>query len=210
MKLNRLPVFPVTHVIWFSLCFADEPPESNVADVELVAELNNNVTISCNHWHNSTVYQVNLERMPHSQPWIIIGVCKKVEGLLVTEDYTDRGVVSCISSLDVSLHLTDVDQEDGGFYRCRFSTDAGEQTTTVQLTISTPGKDITLLQHHDVVCTHAHSLTVLTRWKFMKITGFLTLNWACKKVVVVVAAAPSVYIVSIVQQCWLFKLTRTC
>lgn len=121
------------------MCFADKPPESNVADIELVAEQNNNVTISCNHQQNNTVYQVNLERMPHGQPWIIIGVCKKVEGVLVSEDYSDRGMVSCVSSLDVSLHLTDVEQEDGGLYRCRFSTDAGEQTTTVQLTVSTQG-----------------------------------------------------------------------
>ncbi|XP_026216922.1 CD226 antigen isoform X4 [Anabas testudineus] len=114
-------------------------PESTVADIELVAELNNNVTISCNHQHNGTVHQVNLERMPHGQPWIIIGVCKKVGGGLVSEDYSDRGLVTCVSSLDVSLHLTHVEQEDGGFYRCRFSTDAGEQTTTVQLTVSASG-----------------------------------------------------------------------
>lgn len=137
------------------MCFTDEPPEeedesirspapeSTVADIELVAELNNNVTISCNHQHNGTVHQVNLERMPHGQPWIIIGVCKKVGGGLVSEDYSDRGLVTCVSSLDVSLHLTHVEQEDGGFYRCRFSTDAGEQTTTVQLTVSASGTKTT-------------------------------------------------------------------
>lgn len=130
--------------------FTDEPPEDEnitehptpevtVSDIELVAEQDNNVTISCNHEHNGTVYQVILEKMPHGQPWGIIGVCKKVEGGLVGEDYSDRGRVSCADSLEVSLHLTGVVLDDSGFYRCTFSTDAGMQTTTVLLTVPTPG-----------------------------------------------------------------------
>ncbi|XP_070784603.1 CD226 antigen [Enoplosus armatus] len=118
-----------------------EPPTPEVikTDTELVAEQDNNLNISCKHEHNGTVYQVILEKMPHGQPWGIIGVCKKVEGGLLGEDYSDRGRVSCTDSLDVSLHLTGVAQEDGGFYRCTFSTDAGVQTTTVLLTVPTPG-----------------------------------------------------------------------
>ncbi|XP_067342152.1 CD226 antigen isoform X1 [Channa argus] len=127
----------------------DEPPEEDntteasapkmiVADMELVAEQNDNVTIGCNHKTNGTVYQVILERIPHGQRSFIIGVCKKVDGGLVREDYSERGTVSCGDILDVSLRLNGVEQEDGGFYRCRFSTDAGEQTTTVLLTISAP------------------------------------------------------------------------
>lgn len=114
-------------------------PESIKMDTELVAEQNNNLTISCNHKHNGTVYQVILERM--KQPLDIIGVCKKVEGGLVGEDYSDRGRVSCADNLDISLHLTGVVQEDEGFYRCTFSTDAGTQTTTVLLTVAPPGTE---------------------------------------------------------------------
>ncbi|KAK2859413.1 hypothetical protein Q5P01_004033 [Channa striata] len=128
----------------------DEPPEEEnsteapvtempVADVEMFAEQNDNVTISSNHKHNGTVYQAILERMPHGQPWSIIGVCKKVDGGLVREDYSDRGMVNCGEHLIVSLHLTCVEQDDGGFYRFRFSTDAGEQTTTLLLTVLAPG-----------------------------------------------------------------------
>ncbi|XP_030254358.1 CD226 antigen isoform X2 [Sparus aurata] len=128
----------------------DEPPEEDngtepptpepiTPDTEVVAEEDNNLTISCNHEHNGTVYQVILEKMPHGHPWGIIGVCKKVEGGLLAEDYSDRGRVSCTDSLDVSLHLTGVVQQDGGFYRCTFSTDAGVQTTTVLLTVPPPG-----------------------------------------------------------------------
>uniref|UniRef100_A0A667ZPP4 CD226 molecule n=1 Tax=Myripristis murdjan TaxID=586833 RepID=A0A667ZPP4_9TELE len=115
-------------------------PEVIEADTEVVAKRNDNLTISCNHEHNGTVYQVVVERLPHGQPWDIIGMCKVVDGGLVGEDFTERGRVSCADSLDVSLQLTDVTEEDGGFYRCHFSTDAGVQTTTVLLTVPSPGE----------------------------------------------------------------------
>uniref|UniRef100_A0A3Q0QQ43 CD226 molecule n=1 Tax=Amphilophus citrinellus TaxID=61819 RepID=A0A3Q0QQ43_AMPCI len=105
----------------------------------VIAEQNSNLTIECNHQHNGTVNQVVLEKMLHGQPWRIIGVCKKTEGGLVGEDYSDRGRISCADSLDMSLQLTQVTQEDDGFYRCTFNTDAGQQTTTVQLTTVAPG-----------------------------------------------------------------------
>ncbi|XP_016887217.1 CD226 antigen isoform X2 [Cynoglossus semilaevis] len=118
----------------------DSPtPEVIVADVELVAVQNNNITITCNHTHNGTVYQSMLERMPYHQLWSIIGVCKQVEGDLVSEDYSDRGQVICEDSLDVQLHLTGVVQDDGGLYRCTFNTDLGMQTSTVLLTVVTQG-----------------------------------------------------------------------
>ncbi|XP_074478632.1 CD226 antigen isoform X3 [Sebastes fasciatus] len=112
-----------------------EPPTPEVitTDTELVAELDNNLNISCNHEHNGTVYQVILEKMPHGKPWGIIGVCKKVEGGLVGEDYSDRGTVNCADSLDVSLHLAGVVHEDSGFYRCTFSTDAGGFSLSVYM-----------------------------------------------------------------------------
>lgn len=114
-------------------------PEVMGVDTELVAEHNSNVTIGCNRQHNATIYQVILEKMPHNQPWSIIGVCKRVEGGLVGEDYSDRGRVNCTDSLELSLHLQGVVQEDSGFYRCTLSTDAGVQTTTMLLTVPPPG-----------------------------------------------------------------------
>ncbi|XP_041824208.1 CD226 antigen isoform X2 [Melanotaenia boesemani] len=115
------------------------PPEVTVADTELKIEQSHNLTIKCDHKHNGTVYQVILERMLHGNPWGIIGVCKKVEGGLVSEDYSDRGRVDCTDNLDVSLLLTDVAEEDSGFYRCTFNTDVGVQTTTVHLSVAAPG-----------------------------------------------------------------------
>ncbi|XP_005471841.1 CD226 antigen isoform X2 [Oreochromis niloticus] len=127
----------------------DEPPEEDptepaptqeaVSNEELLVEQNSNLTIRCNYQQNGTVNQVILERMLHGQSWTIVGVCKKVEQGLVAEDYSDRGRVSCEDSLDMSLHLTDVTQEDNGFYRCTFNTDVGQQNITMQLTIVASG-----------------------------------------------------------------------
>ncbi|KAM7369969.1 hypothetical protein PAMP_011256 [Pampus punctatissimus] len=118
-----------------------QPPTTEVleADTVLVAEQDNNLTLNCNHKHNGTVYQVNVERMVTGQPWGIIGVCKKVDWYLVGDDYNNRGRISCADRMHVSLHLTGVEEEDGGFYRCTFSTDAGVQTTTVLLTVLPKG-----------------------------------------------------------------------
>ncbi|KAF6722840.1 CD226 antigen [Oryzias melastigma] len=114
-------------------------PEEAVAVAQLVEEENNNATIRCIQPHNVTIYQVILERKLREHIWNIIGVCKQVEGGLVSEDYSDRGRVDCADSLEVSLHLTDIAQEDSGFYRCTFNTDVGVRTYTMKLNVSTPG-----------------------------------------------------------------------
>lgn len=146
----------------YSLCLADEPPaednstESPVthviwADVTLAAEENDNVTISCKNEHNSTVDQVLLEKMPHGQTWGIIGECKKAKHDLLTIDYRDARGLRCTDTLDVSLQLTSVGQQDGGFYRCTFNTGAGLQTTTVLLTVSPSGTTQTAYTSHRVL-----------------------------------------------------------
>ncbi|XP_004081296.1 CD226 antigen isoform X1 [Oryzias latipes] len=128
----------------------DEPPSFNITDLalpeeavtvaQLVEEENNNLTIRCIHPHNVTIInQVILERKLHEQLWTIIGVCKQVDGGLLSEDYSDRGRVDCADSLEVSLHLTGIAQEDGGFYRCTFNTDVGVRTYTIQLSVSPQG-----------------------------------------------------------------------
>uniref|UniRef100_A0A3B3U0B5 CD226 molecule n=1 Tax=Poecilia latipinna TaxID=48699 RepID=A0A3B3U0B5_9TELE len=119
--------------------FQVEDLEEVTVDSEVVAEESSNLTVSCKHPHNGTIYQVILEKMPHGRPWVIIGICKKVEGGLVSEDYSERGRVNCADSLDLSLHLTDVASGDDGLYRCTFNTDVGVQTTVVQLRTAPPG-----------------------------------------------------------------------
>ncbi|XP_061523081.1 CD226 antigen isoform X2 [Phycodurus eques] len=128
---------------------SDEPPEEDdkednaevmEADVHVTAEPSSNLTIECNHERNdTTVHQAVLEYMALGQPWVIIGICKRVEGGVLMEDYSERGRIICEQSLDVNLQLTPVVQEDGGLYRCSFSTDVGLQTNTVMVTVPPSG-----------------------------------------------------------------------
>lgn len=145
---------PMMRIILFSHkhfpVFADEPPDeedsldstapgANEVHRELSAEQGNNLTIRCDHKPRSTVSKVILEWMAQGQSWGIIGACEKVGNDVVVEDFSDRVRVSCNNSLVVSLHLTGVQQQDSGFYRCIFTTDSGMQISTVLLTVPLPG-----------------------------------------------------------------------
>ncbi|XP_023856646.1 CD226 antigen isoform X1 [Salvelinus sp. IW2-2015] len=115
-------------------------PEVIQADTELIAERSDNLTISCNHEHNGTVYDVTVEKLDHgSASGVgIMAKCRLENGGLFGVDYTHRGIVNCSDRLDTRLQLNDVGEEDGGLYRCLFNTDAGVQTTTVLLTVLSP------------------------------------------------------------------------
>lgn len=145
------------------LCFSDEPPAEDEEDVasseyptpepveyslRVVAELNENLTLSCTGLPNVTVYQVIMERLVSDQSWAIIGVCKTVEAALLSEDYSERGTISCDHSLDVSLQLLHVQQEDSGVYRCTFHTETGVHSTTMTLSVSESGVEASTTRHH--------------------------------------------------------------
>uniref|UniRef100_A0AAV2L8K1 Ig-like domain-containing protein n=1 Tax=Knipowitschia caucasica TaxID=637954 RepID=A0AAV2L8K1_KNICA len=118
-----------------------EFPTSEALDtsLQLLAELNENLTLSCTGLPNVTVYQVIMEKRVGGRPWDIIAVCKQLDGGLLTEDYSDRGSISCAHTLDVSLHLLHVQPEDSGFYRCTFHTETGSHHTNMSLTVSERG-----------------------------------------------------------------------
>lgn len=140
---------------------ADEPPEENEeeeeggggsnisatkgliqADTEVVVEERSNTTLVCDHERDDSVQEVTLERMPHNnQPWGVIGLCRKIEGGAVAQNYSGRGRLSCTPTLAVSLHLTGVQQQDAGLYRCRWNKDGRPQTTTVLLLVQPAGTE---------------------------------------------------------------------
>uniref|UniRef100_A0A4W5JH86 CD226 molecule n=1 Tax=Hucho hucho TaxID=62062 RepID=A0A4W5JH86_9TELE len=115
-------------------------PEVIQAATELIAERSDNLTISCNHEHNGTVYEVTIEKLDHGSAsgMRIMAKCRLENGGLFGVNYTHRGIVNCSNRLDTRLQLNDVGEEDGGLYRCLFNTDAGVQTTTVLLTVLSP------------------------------------------------------------------------
>lgn len=150
-------LFP-TKVFFFLI--ADEPPEeeeevkqegggnnSETGDsihsvTELVAEQHSNTTLVCDRQRNDTVHKVTLERRLHdNQPWGLIGACRKIEGGPLAQNYSDRGRLSCTDTLGVSLHLTDVQQQDAGLYRCTWSTDGALQTTITLLKVLPAGTE---------------------------------------------------------------------
>uniref|UniRef100_A0A8C6U9Y9 CD226 molecule n=1 Tax=Neogobius melanostomus TaxID=47308 RepID=A0A8C6U9Y9_9GOBI len=104
----------------------------------VAAVLNENLTLSCTGLPNVTVYQVIMERLESGRSWAIIGVCKSLDAALLSEDYSERGTFSCDHSLDVTLQLVQVQQEDSGFYRCTFHTETGIHSTTMTLSVSEP------------------------------------------------------------------------
>ncbi|XP_010889501.1 CD226 antigen isoform X2 [Esox lucius] len=112
-------------------------PEVIKADTELTAERSENLTISCIHQHNGSVYRVTLEKLDRGGTGggVLMALCQLKDGGLFEVNYTDRGVVNCSRRLDADLQLDGVTEQDGGLYRCRFSTDAGDLTTTVRLTV---------------------------------------------------------------------------
>lgn len=138
-----------------------------------MVEESSNLTINCKQPHNGTIYQVILEKM-RVDLWIIIGICKKVEGGLVKEDYGDSGRVDCADSLDLSLQLIHVASGDDGFYRCVFNTDTGVQTTVVQLTITPPG---THSDVQDVKLSHPESIIHSPCLKLFVCTSALQQVW---------------------------------
>lgn len=111
-------------------------------DTELVAEQHGNTTVVCNRERDNTVHEVTLERMPHAdRPGSVIGVCGKSDGGPVAQNYSDRGRLTCTDTLNVHLHLTGVQQQDAGLYRCTWSSDGAPQTTTVLLRVQPTGTE---------------------------------------------------------------------
>lgn len=105
-------------------------------DSELVAEQHSNATVSCNGEHDNTVHNVTLERRSQDdQPWGVIGVCSRIKGVPVARNHTDRGRLTCTDALNLHLHLTGVQQQDAGLYRCTWRTGGVLQTTTMLLRV---------------------------------------------------------------------------
>ncbi|KAG7488552.1 hypothetical protein MATL_G00035780 [Megalops atlanticus] len=110
-----------------------------------VVEMGSTFTLRCNYVDNGTVYQVTFEKVGN-RSIDIIALCNVVDGSFVGADYRERVAVNCHDVLDVSLQLMNVTEEDGGLYRCHFSSDAGDQTMTVSVTVPREDSSISPLQ----------------------------------------------------------------
>ncbi|KAL0156891.1 hypothetical protein M9458_048137, partial [Cirrhinus mrigala] len=104
-------------------------------DTRLEATENDNLTITCDLVHNGDVYKVSIEKVDTEMGTShILATCQMLDGSVNLTKFSSRGQLNCSNAMEVSLHLTSIIQEDGGLYRCNFSTDAGVLSTTVLLT----------------------------------------------------------------------------
>lgn len=104
-------------------------------NTELVAAENDNLTIKCDHVHEGEVYQVSLEKVdPEDGSSNIIATCQRLDDDVELKEFSSEGIVNCSDAMEVSLHLTSIIKDDGGFYRCNFTTNVSVQSTTVLLT----------------------------------------------------------------------------
>ncbi|XP_050954190.1 CD226 antigen isoform X2 [Labeo rohita] len=111
------------------------------SDTKLVAAENDNLTITCDLVHNGDIYKVSIEKVDAEMGTSnIIATCQMLEDGVELNEFNSRGQLNCSDAMEVSLHLTNIIQEDGGLYRCNFSTDAGVHSTTVFLT-TLPAQD---------------------------------------------------------------------
>lgn len=116
-------------------CLAITTNFSIQLNTKLVATENDNLTITCDLVHNGEVYQVSIEKLDAEVGSSnIIATCQMLEDGVELSEFNSRGQLNCSEALEVSLHLTNIVKEDGGLYRCNFSTDAGVQSTTILLT----------------------------------------------------------------------------
>ncbi|XP_049341426.1 CD226 antigen isoform X1 [Astyanax mexicanus] len=108
------------------------------SDTKLVVAESQNLTMWCkyNGAHAGAVSEVTVEKLwSDQQGSTLLGVCKEQEGSVEVSDFEDRVRVNCSSDLELSVQLSSVVKEDGGLYRCNFTTDTGVQTTSIiQLT----------------------------------------------------------------------------
>ncbi|XP_052398261.1 CD226 antigen-like isoform X1 [Carassius gibelio] len=116
-------------------------------DTKLVVTENDNLTIICDHVHNGEVYQVSIEKLDAELGSSnIIATCQMLGHDVELSEFNSRARLNCSDAMEVSLHLTNIIKEDGGLYRCNFSTDAGVQSTTILLT-TLPAQDFRGLHH---------------------------------------------------------------
>lgn len=117
------------------------------ADTKLVVAENNNLTIMCDLVHDGKIYQVSIEKLDTEEGNSnIIATCEMLEDGVELRNFSNRGLLNCSEDMEVSLHLTNIIKEDGGLYRCNFSTNNGIQSTTVLLT-TVPAQDFPGLHH---------------------------------------------------------------
>ncbi|KAG7317693.1 hypothetical protein KOW79_018728 [Hemibagrus wyckioides] len=92
------------------------------------------VTIRCSQ--NDTMYNVSMEKMEVTDGGSsLLAVCKQGYDGVELSKFLHRGVVNCSDAMGMELRLNNVNEHDGGNYRCNFSTDGEVSSRIIQLMV---------------------------------------------------------------------------
>ncbi|KAK6490341.1 CD226 antigen-like [Huso huso] len=109
--------------------FDNRKPDSD----ELV-EKGHHFMLRCHYFLNGTVYRVTIERIGEKHK-DTIALCSFPDGKIIGPDYEERTLVNCSRALNINLLLMNISINDEGVYQCHFSTDRGNHTTTISLSV---------------------------------------------------------------------------
>ncbi|XP_046689551.1 CD226 antigen isoform X2 [Silurus meridionalis] len=112
----------------------------------LIVPESETVTIDCSH--AGIVYEVSVEKMEGADGGSsLLAVCKQdADGVKLIE-YLPSGNLNCSDEMELKLRLNNVSQDDGGMYRCNFSTDAGISSNLVMLVMFPSPKGLSGAQY---------------------------------------------------------------
>nr|XP_033790864.1 CD226 antigen [Geotrypetes seraphini] len=101
----------------------------------ILAELEQNVTFSCQYTLGDKVKQVTWEKIREGQ-MDIMGLCNLSEGKYYGANYKQRLTLHCSNPMNSStVVIQEVSVADEGLYRCYFDGITGNQTFLISLTI---------------------------------------------------------------------------
>lgn len=82
------------------------------------------------------MYNVSMEKMEVTDGGSsLLAVCKQGYDGVELSKFLHRGVVNCSDAMEMELRLNNVNQHDGGSYRCNFSTDGEVSSRIIQLIV---------------------------------------------------------------------------
>lgn len=110
------------------------------------------------------MYEVSVERMEGSDGGSrVLAVCRRSsDGVELGKDLY-RESANCSDEMEMTLRLYNVSQDDGGIYRCNFSTDAGFSSSLISLTVIHNHKGAQL---HNTITLHEHTYISILRLIF--------------------------------------------
>ncbi|XP_041103129.1 CD226 antigen-like [Polyodon spathula] len=103
-------------------------------DSEEIVQKGHHFMLRCHYVLNGTVYHVTFERIREKHK-DTIAFCSFSDGKIIGSDYKERTLVNCSRARSINLLLMNITLNDEGLYQCHFSTDQGNHTTTISLSV---------------------------------------------------------------------------